>query len=1385
MSNSLSDNIILILSGEYPSSLPSQVILEIFENIPFEKVKEQCAPLVHSYCCRHAWGNDSKAFLYRCKTCETGPNSCICVECFQNGNHEGHEYYMQKSGSGGTCDCGSSISWKASGFCKYHGHHFEGNLYEITPEPWKSRFDEKMELLLTLLVEKLQIIFEKFHQGETIQQLEQYGILSIIKILRKCCEIDLFQFHVTELMKTNKQNYYCRMTLLDKNRKIGIDEFLIDMCMIDCEVFVDELSLFVMELLTDDKNTDRLYESFMDDLIYIMNNESPSNCMNDVFTKLTCQFTSCKQFNEKYFFGNVARSVSFIGVISKYFRQDAPTISLDSPKITSMNYYTTELLTIVTSNPSKLFSIPMLYQEYIRCLESIMFYHEELRELHQHVQYENLCDYSPFYCKEVLLGIGFTCLKSLSKEQLLNVIQDVTKRYLKIYNMHVKCSHPDVGINQPISMYYPLLTFLVYAISLTDSPFEMFQTLPSPNLLLTYPIIFHQFLTELSYDQLWARNGQSVMLKTICCLPQYPEQLMSDTFLLQLASYKTEELLQLMIPLCKIDRIDEVIAKQKEISNECPKSVPSEIVAGSISLLKIINNMFSDPMLSNKLSQKQEIIYLFIHCLASRQTNASDIKKSIPSNVDGLRDMDIEEIFSEIVDIKQKKCYLKEEYWKYINPYCPYINSVNREVVCEEYSKKMNKSLPCIYQIEKRDPTLESCLLHLLHSPIVSDLCCKLIIGCHECKVVSLVEHLLRLRAAYHEGITYDNYHKNILTNLGEILANHREWKDASTIKLCKGTLLEDVFKGYESINGKEVKQSNDSKSKKLALLKKMAQKRDNFQKVSIVDIEKEEVEEDTKKEGCIICRSCEDSENDPLGFLGHIEATDAIRSAEYAESVEGVRGETKEECWKKPLGLIEGEWKWKPKRNNNWDVTKDDQEYRVLSSCPHKIHLECYLKDYEDSGNEENYYLSKSVYCPLCHTISNVFIEEHQPNSIKLEDPSFEGIDNVINQCINSIPESVSSFNKSVNHTLSRTLTATVRFGIQNPVECSFLSMTSVVASTVMSLEIQMRSSRPTRYEHQLNTLYSYLQVIKKIAANLSIQFRKDVLEQICTFTSARSPILQLLRCYILFPEHWSTFLALADMHELLAIYSEIQQFSKFTPPVNCNTIVKESELPQYSKYSTEDQLVDALAQTYLRRIAILKDVLTVSPEPLKTHYDFPIHETLKVLNEKNCQCVGYIQRPTIPQPFKFISLPSTYQQLINEVLKTRCCVCGIEASKIIYNCAICMTCGCLLCYKDKKHQDIIHSERPVYEHMIKCSGEVGIFLVVHSAILIIMTPRMHAQINGIYVDRFGESPDSSYLTKEMYGLNTQLLEKIERFYLTGEVSSSPELNFYVPKFH
>jgi hypothetical protein len=60
------------------------------------------------------------AVAYRCRTCQTGEQSSVCVRCFKSGDHDGHDYIMYRSETGGVCDCGDVESWAREGCCPAH-----------------------------------------------------------------------------------------------------------------------------------------------------------------------------------------------------------------------------------------------------------------------------------------------------------------------------------------------------------------------------------------------------------------------------------------------------------------------------------------------------------------------------------------------------------------------------------------------------------------------------------------------------------------------------------------------------------------------------------------------------------------------------------------------------------------------------------------------------------------------------------------------------------------------------------------------------------------------------------------------------------------------------------------------------------------------------------------------------------------------------------------------------------------------------------------------------------------------------------------------------------------------------------------------------------------
>eukprot|EP00061_Rhincodon_typus_P007356 g28972.t1 len=51
---------------------------------------------------------------YRCRTCGISPCMSLCAECFNAGEHTGHDFNMFRSQAGGACDCGDSSVMRES-----------------------------------------------------------------------------------------------------------------------------------------------------------------------------------------------------------------------------------------------------------------------------------------------------------------------------------------------------------------------------------------------------------------------------------------------------------------------------------------------------------------------------------------------------------------------------------------------------------------------------------------------------------------------------------------------------------------------------------------------------------------------------------------------------------------------------------------------------------------------------------------------------------------------------------------------------------------------------------------------------------------------------------------------------------------------------------------------------------------------------------------------------------------------------------------------------------------------------------------------------------------------------------------------------------------------
>lgn len=79
--------------------------------------------------CQASW--NTSTLTVSCKECQESDRMCYCLDCFINGNHEGHHTFLEVVDSG-NCDCGDPELCKECGFCSNHSNSVTQVLDEET-----------------------------------------------------------------------------------------------------------------------------------------------------------------------------------------------------------------------------------------------------------------------------------------------------------------------------------------------------------------------------------------------------------------------------------------------------------------------------------------------------------------------------------------------------------------------------------------------------------------------------------------------------------------------------------------------------------------------------------------------------------------------------------------------------------------------------------------------------------------------------------------------------------------------------------------------------------------------------------------------------------------------------------------------------------------------------------------------------------------------------------------------------------------------------------------------------------------------------------------------------------------------------------------------------
>ncbi|EAY17216.1 AGC family protein kinase [Trichomonas vaginalis G3] len=89
-----------------------------FSNI--QEFNQYIASHYHPDACQYSWSVPT--LVVQCKTCRMNKLSAICLNCYLNSDHRGHNVNLCVSVKG-NCDCGDNSNWKKEGCCSRHNHH--------------------------------------------------------------------------------------------------------------------------------------------------------------------------------------------------------------------------------------------------------------------------------------------------------------------------------------------------------------------------------------------------------------------------------------------------------------------------------------------------------------------------------------------------------------------------------------------------------------------------------------------------------------------------------------------------------------------------------------------------------------------------------------------------------------------------------------------------------------------------------------------------------------------------------------------------------------------------------------------------------------------------------------------------------------------------------------------------------------------------------------------------------------------------------------------------------------------------------------------------------------------------------------------------------------
>ncbi|XP_042224390.1 E3 ubiquitin-protein ligase ubr3-like [Homarus americanus] len=507
---------------------------------------------------------------YRCRTCGISPCMSLCAQCFQEGNHEGHDFNMFRSQAGGACDCGNSAVMKESGFCHRHGSQAQLNKPEVPPD-LLAIADALMPRIFLRFIqhcrehspESLDQVLEAMEESslflDLLQDLSRLGAAMRKTMTKSLCNPIVYR----ELTQTTC-NHSNREYLLQSGRlyeealnSIPFGEVppgyqdvatlngpLIHKTFLDEIVFwtvkfefPQKLVCLLLNMLPDTEYEDAFARAFVQHysrisvmLVQSTDSETLSNRVVHVSVQLFSDQDLAYRMTDSFHLlhvmivslKNMMKSICVPSTLHDKLRNSHKVVNCADHVMKNHCYWplVSDLNNVLSHKPIavKFMSDPRLIQEWFSFLSMFQGMNVNVRELTQHVEFEPQTYYAAFSAElEASASPMWALVSHLRDSETRHYTFSVLKECLhalKIWFMSVGFSHSDLGDPYQVSFHLPLhryySVFMCQAVKAQGA--QLHEVLPSQDLL--HHIMVHPLRLQAAFYEIlsgmWVRNGLQI-----------------------------------------------------------------------------------------------------------------------------------------------------------------------------------------------------------------------------------------------------------------------------------------------------------------------------------------------------------------------------------------------------------------------------------------------------------------------------------------------------------------------------------------------------------------------------------------------------------------------------------------------------------------------------------------------------------------------------------------------------------------------------------------------------------------------------------------------------------------------------------------------------------